>query len=184
MLEPLPLKVIYVMGVGHSGSTLLDICLGSHAESVSVGELFYLPSKGWFGKQTCACGKRGNECAFWLDVRADWFEQVGSDYLGRYVFLQNRFERFRGWLKLRREKYRYTPEFNEYSRATEALYNSIRRVSGKRIIVDSSKNPARALALSLNPGLDVRSYLRKTMSVKEGELKSRKSVPVVFSSMN
>jgi hypothetical protein len=36
------------------------------------------------------------------------------------------------------------------------LYEAISRVSGRRIIVDSSKNPLRAAALACTPGIDLR----------------------------
>ena len=34
--------VVFIMGAGHCGSTLLDLMLGSHPESFSLGELHRL----------------------------------------------------------------------------------------------------------------------------------------------
>lgn len=36
------IRVIYVTGKGHSGSTLLDLILGNHSQIESVGELINL----------------------------------------------------------------------------------------------------------------------------------------------
>src|SRR5437773_1697066 len=50
-------RVIYIMGAGRSGSTLLDTILASHPEVVGVGELVNLHSAGWTAKEICACGQ-------------------------------------------------------------------------------------------------------------------------------
>ncbi len=42
--------VIFIMGIGRSGSTLLDLMLGSHSRAFSLGEISKLPqfvAKGW-----------------------------------------------------------------------------------------------------------------------------------------
>ena len=46
--------------------------------------------------------------------------------------------------------------FARYAEYTQALFNAVARLSGAAVLVDSSKNPARALALSRVPGLDLR----------------------------
>ena len=37
------MKVIYIAGTSHSGSTLLDLMLNAHPEIISVGESINLP---------------------------------------------------------------------------------------------------------------------------------------------
>ena len=71
-----PLHVVYVMGVGRSGSTLLDIALGSHPRVESVGELKNLVRGGWRENGYCACGSRVQECDFWARVDGLWRRQV------------------------------------------------------------------------------------------------------------
>ncbi len=73
------------------------------------------------------------------------------------------------------------PRFARYAEYTGALFNAIADLSGADVIVDSSKSPARALALSRTPGLDVRMLhlvrdvrgvaysLRKLSAPKPGE---------------
>ena len=46
--------------------------------------------------------------------------------------------------------------FSGYSRLTADIFAAVRDVSGRPVIVDSSKNPSRALALALNPAVDLR----------------------------
>jgi hypothetical protein len=65
------LKVIFILGSGHSGSTLLDLMLGAHKLAFSAGELSKL--WGYSGpdvKKTCACGQRIADCDFWNEVRS------------------------------------------------------------------------------------------------------------------
>lgn len=56
------IKLIYILGSGHSGSTLTDLILGSHSSIESVGELFQLPeyvspdSNRADDRRICTCG--------------------------------------------------------------------------------------------------------------------------------
>ena len=154
-------RVAYVMGSGRSGSTVLDVVLGNHPEAVSVGELTNISRSGWTdGRATrspfCACGLRLGECPFWSEVRREWSGRVGEESIRGYVSLQNDFERYRRWPRLLKEGRARSERFAAYAGTTRALFEAISTVSGKGIVVDSSKNPVRALALSLTPGLDLR----------------------------
>lgn len=150
-----PIHVFYIMGAGRSGSTVLDTVLGNHPEIESVGELTNLPRSGWVNGEYCACGEPGNVCPFWSDVRREWVKRVGVDDVEGYLSLQDAFERFRQWPCLLRERWRPSLQFQAYAERTRALFEAICAVSGKSIIVDSSKNPARAFALSMVPGIDL-----------------------------
>jgi hypothetical protein len=68
---PIMYKVIYITGQGHSGSTLLDLIIGSHSDVVSVGEikpksLHYLDDAK--SNKKCICGSRIRDCDFWNGV--------------------------------------------------------------------------------------------------------------------
>jgi len=56
-------KILYIVGAGRSGSTILDIALGNSPEICSSGELVRLPERGWLDDQYCACGERVKRCA-------------------------------------------------------------------------------------------------------------------------
>jgi hypothetical protein len=151
-------KVIYIMGSGHSGSTVLDIVLGNHPDIVSVGELSNFISKGKLSGENCACGEPANTCPFWSNIYRRWASRIGTDKIEGYLSLQNRFERLKHWFHLGTEKRRdfQSPGFQAYAECTKALYETIFVVSDKNIIVESSKNPVRALALSMIPGINLR----------------------------
>lgn len=152
------MRVVYVTGAGHIGSTILDIVLGNHPHIQGVGEVSKVHRSGWVvdTRRKCACGASVAECAFWPRVRARWAAALGGDDVERYVYLQERFERHRSaWPRLLWNRFRPSPEFREYLYKTRVLYEAIRDVSGRSVIVDSSLTPRRAYALTLNPDIDL-----------------------------
>lgn len=154
-------RVIYIIGAGRSGSTLLDTVLASHPDVVGVGELVNLHSAGWTSNEVCACGKLGTECSFWTRVREAWQQRVPEATVEGYVALQKRVEFFSGlglmqMARMLRQRISPTAEFQAYLRQTEALYAAIAEVSGKGIIVDSSKHPIRGALLAHLRGIDLR----------------------------
>ena len=76
-------KILYIVGAGRSGSTILDIALGNSPEICSSGELVRLPERGWLDDQYCACGERVNRCAFWRDVKSRWIGRSSPDAIDR-----------------------------------------------------------------------------------------------------
>ncbi|MBW1999944.1 MAG: sulfotransferase [Deltaproteobacteria bacterium] len=151
-------EVIYIMGSGHSGSTVLDIVLGNHPDIVSVGELSNFITKRKTDSEYCACGEPANRCQFWSNIYWEWTDRVKRGEVEEYLSLQNTFEHFKHWFHLQRTKRDdfQSPRFQAYAEGARALFEAISVVSGKNIIVDSSKNPVRALALSMVPGIDLR----------------------------
>jgi hypothetical protein len=179
----LPVRVLAIAGLGRSGSTILDIVLGNHPHIESVGEVGNLTMNGWISRESlsgidprrlrvpiCTCGKRldvlyvdhpDEACPFWSRVRSEWVERADPESIESYPQLRGNFERTRlavliqQCLRLLYEKRRRTASFRSYARLTRAFFESIRAVSGKPVIVDSTKSPVRAFAHSLVPGIDL-----------------------------
>lgn len=73
----MPVKVLYITGLGHSGSTLLSRVLNAHSRIVSLGEIKTLPRK-WRNLSRsgaamsrparCTCGVALQFCEFWSRV--------------------------------------------------------------------------------------------------------------------
>lgn len=64
-------KIIYIAGLGHSGSTILDMSLGTLPGVVGLGELKTLMddhSRARHYTSICSCGKKATECIVWKDV--------------------------------------------------------------------------------------------------------------------
>jgi hypothetical protein len=172
-----PVTLLKITGLGRSGSTILDIVLGNHPQIESVGEVGNLIRNGWISQESlrgidqkklrvplCTCGKRldvlyidtpEEACPFWSSVRREWVERTDRDSIESYPKLQDTFELKRRWPRLLYEKRRPSAAFRSYARLTLAFFESIRAVSKKPIIVDSSKSPVRTFALSMVPGIDL-----------------------------
>lgn len=72
---PMSQKVIYIAGRGHSGSTLLDMVIGSHPNVESVGEVTKKSLNLLFGHDTslpCTCGRNFSDCAYWSKILKLW----------------------------------------------------------------------------------------------------------------
>lgn len=152
------MKVIYIMGAGHSGSTLLDIVLSNHRNVVGVGELYKLHRSGWHrdDNRRCSCGKSIHDCAFWRSIH-EKLSAVEDGHVDNYLNLQRKYERnFTAWLRLTFPHPRVMSGLSDYGRRTAELLEAIKEASGKSVIVDSSKIPRRAYALLQNPSVDLR----------------------------
>ena len=67
-------EVVYIMGVGHSGSTLLQMLLSTHQDVVGIGEISLL-IKNLLKSDSkinewpqCSCGSKVTDCEFWADI--------------------------------------------------------------------------------------------------------------------
>jgi hypothetical protein len=143
------IKVLYIIGCGRSGSTVMSAILGEHSDIFCAGEVSQLVCDAWKDNFYCSCGVRGNQCEFWSEVYKIWLEMTQCQDLNDYLYLQRKFENFKSilsWWRISQNN--QSPEFQKYKRWTKNIYEAIHKVSGKSIIIDASKNPARALALT------------------------------------
>ncbi len=150
-------RIIYIVGWGRSGSTLLGNALGELRGCVHVGELHDLWS-AYAERFECGCGSRLPDCPFWKQV-ASTDPAVGNAL--RSASEVNRIKR--GTLRVR-----YVPRLlvgaprgqgfrskvKAYSELTDSLLRSIATVANADVVIDSTKTPA-AAALLLRMPLDV-----------------------------
>lgn len=135
-------KVLYVVGAGRSGSTVLGTLLGELHGFVNVGEFRRAWTTGWRHGGLCGCGDPVPECGFWKRVRD---EAIGSDPAAFERLLENRsaFVSGRG----------YGAPATEFAEAHARLYRAAAAVSGARVVVDVSKSPAEAELLAGTTGI-------------------------------
>lgn len=138
-----------------SGSTLLDIALSNHPAVFGAGELCKLLDVIGRHDESCACGSYADCCTFWSDVCLTWSGRNGAEDRQSYAILQNHYERIRNLPRLWLRKSPTDTGLGRYRKGTQALYAAIRDVTGKGIIVDSSKSPVRALTLAGEAGIDL-----------------------------
>ena len=150
-----PVRIIYIAGYGHSGTTILDIALGQHTAVVGAGEITELTRHVWQGNEYCACGAPIQACAFWNPALKKWFEGSEDTFLPEYFKLQQKFEGLFGLAKIICG-IGHGKDLDLYLLHTARLFETIRAYSNKQIIVDSSKLPGRAMALAFASGIDLR----------------------------
>ena len=153
------LMLVYIAGYGRSGSTLLDIVLGNHPEVVSLGEAGEFWGAYHATSSRCSCNRRYQECSFWSRVGSEAFPGSSAETFAGYRAVARRLEGWRGLLHLL-GKHKARAEKQIYTRITKSLFSSVSEISGKTILVDSSKTAYafswRALALQRLCDLDVR----------------------------
>lgn len=147
-----PVKVIYIMGSGRSGSTVLDMALGRIPGVVSTGELANLAFKTDFENEYCSCGSLLVVCPFWSKVLTALKSQRDYDP-ARYAKSQMRYERVRALYRMLSARRDNDADFQWYLLRSAAIFKTIAKFAGAQAVVDSSKGPVRALALSRASGI-------------------------------
>lgn len=152
------IKVLYILGWGRSGSTIIDNLLGELDGFFSAGELNYLWQRGLLERRRCGCGALVTECPVWSAVLRSAFGQPLTDHVSpaEVVRWQRDTVRVRHtWNLLRYARGATTGRtaLDAYARVAGRLYAAIADVTGARVIVDSSKRPSDAAFLRLVPGI-------------------------------
>lgn len=140
--------------------------IGSHSRAESVGELVHLPMDMALDRQ-CTCGKSMHACPLWPQVmermgvspgvspyalklgyaianegddkRTSLLHRIVTRPKNALVYIQLRY----GLTALQP----LTPGFREGIQNTQAIYDIVRQLAGKDVIVDSSKHYLRAVGL-------------------------------------
>ena len=150
-------KVVYVVGFGRSGSTLLGNLLGSIDGFFSVGEL-HMIWRALIRDTGCGCGERVSRCDVWSTVVEDVSSHPAWPGSADAASLLARAEasvvRTRSIRAAAADDRRLSSGLRRYADLLGALYEAIGRVTGARVVVDSSKTPADAATLRLLPGID------------------------------
>ena len=153
---------IYILGRGHSGTTILDLLLGSAGDSHGVGELISGLAK--FESGVCSCGAETSECKFWVNVKQE-FEHLGHrwddlDQLVRQAYVGN----FFSTLFMSKAKQDYLEKLNT------DLFDAIGRVANAEFVVDSTKEPTRGLLLAKTGNTKIVHIIRSPFDIIESNL--------------
>lgn len=151
------MKVLYIVGVGRSGSTLLERVLGAVPGSVNAGEVNAIFSRVSTQDQRCGCGEPFSTCEFWSAVGERAFGGWG-EVTARMAQLQPRLvrQRFVPQLATGRFGAAYARELEDYLDVHRRLYEAVAEVAGAEVVVDASKSTAQLFALRRIEGLDLR----------------------------
>lgn len=143
-------KVLYIVGKGRSGSTLLGAALGAVPGYFGCGELHFVWRRGYLEGRKCGCGEPIPACPVWAEAarRASIDPEQVADW-------HDRIYRWRSVPRALRTRYldRW-PALEGYAEASRALYQAVAEITGARVLVDTSKWAAAPGPLGLLPGID------------------------------
>lgn len=147
--------VVYIIGDNRSGSTLLDYLLSSHPDAVSVGEVHHLhghycktgTGKLWNWK--CSCANDVRTCIFWSKIIEDIsFSKTNFTKFKNPILKNSLFYRSKNKNKLIRTlDEKFDDQGKAIAKTRWKIYKSVQRISGKSLIIDSSKSALEAYFL-------------------------------------
>jgi hypothetical protein len=126
-------KVVYLVGMGRSGSTLTDILLDAHSGIQGLGGVRRLAH--YARKQPCPCGAPSfRDCEFWSRVEANLWADGGRTLETVDVHARN-------------------PE--RFANENKALFRAAAAAGGTPFVTDNSKSVGRLARLLAVPDLQV-----------------------------
>jgi hypothetical protein len=131
--------LVYILGAGRSGTTILDIVLGNADNAISLGEV------NRFFKRDGIPPKREDDTAtaqFWGRIRSQFEASVSKDYPSSEK-LSRQNEYHAAFFKSSRGK-----TDKPYREQMNALYHAIDKETKDELLIESSKYPLRALNIS------------------------------------
>jgi hypothetical protein len=149
-------KVLYVVGLGRSGSTILSNSLGQIPGFFSGGELNFIWRHNVIENRLCGCGRPFRECPLWMRVMDEAFGGMDAVNPREMMRLQNTGTRTRHIPSMLTEGGRrgLAERLEKLLINYGSLYEAIETVTGSCVIVDSSKEPAHGFAMSMVPGVE------------------------------
>ena len=83
------MKIIYIAGLYHTGSTLIDMMLGNLPNVIGLGEIF----KGLNDKfeDRCSCGQSVKNCEFWGEITKQLESETQLDLQAKYNLVVEKF---------------------------------------------------------------------------------------------
>ena len=136
------MKIIYIVGSGHCGSTIIDSILGAHSRIFGAGEIQNLRFSG-----KCSCSKNILDCDMWRDLKDKFNPEYLTVFRSKKNFLFNSDNFY--YLNSRKKVIK-----EECHKINDVLFDNVARI-GVDFIVDSSKDVDRLEMLSRNPKLDI-----------------------------
>ena len=151
------LKIIYLLGNSHSGSTVISFYLGSLKEVFYGGELKNYNYK--LNSRTCTCGKPPIECPYWrkfIPTNKAYFTRKHEERNISYS-LKSTFKGF--FMKISGDEKRLEYNF------IRSLFGHMEKMDkNHHFLLDSSKSLGRLLFLESIENLDIRViYLKRNL---------------------
>ena len=142
------IRLIYIIGNSHTGSTILSLYLDSHPFINYVGEIKKLDQS--FKDRFCTCGEDAERCPFWgpfIVRHQEYFNKPAKSNNGFYRF----FSTYKSILtQSSKEEIEYERSFLD-----DLVIRCLKFNEGTEFIMDSSKSLKRFITLSKMKGIEI-----------------------------
>lgn len=151
-------RILYLGGLGRSGTTLVERLLGELPSVCALGEIVHLWQRDIRDDERCGCGARFSACTFWKRVGIAAFGGWGNVDVDRVHALRDVVERTRHIPRLASANLpaAQRADVREYAGYYAKVYAAAAEVSGAAVVVDSSKHSALAHVLRWADDVDLR----------------------------
>jgi hypothetical protein len=157
------LRVLYVLGIYHSGTTVLSNMVGQLDGYFCVGELRTLWPKLTLPESRCGCGELLVECPVWSRILRSTFgegEARVASARQMWQYQREALHEHHTWLRVgsvlrgRGKELAPNSPLGRYADGLTRLYRGIAEETGAQVIVDASKEPTDAALLLRMPEVD------------------------------
>lgn len=152
------LPILFIGGIGRSGTTVFELSLGTDRRVVALGEVIHLWQRCLIEGEPCGCGAAFTKCAFWNEVGNVAFGGWDEIDPSRVVSLKRRIDRTLRvpQLLMRLGRAKWVADVEEYADYYSRLYHAAAAVSGAEVVIDSSKQASLPYVLPYAEGLELR----------------------------
>ena len=146
--------------------------MGESPSVFSAGEITFITRDSIFDEY-CSCNAVIRDCTIWSSIIKIW-QETSEINIKEYRKLRLKFERNKTTLNVLRNRIKPSNDFINYCNSTLLLFQAIQKVTGKNIIVDSSKSPQRIAILRKIVDLKVIHLCRNPRGVLNSAKKTSK----------
>lgn len=153
--------MLFIGGMGRSGSTLVERLLNEWPQTLAVGETVHLWERGVRNQERCGCGAGFDQCPQWSAVGHKAFGGWDQVDLDDVIELRWQVDRTRQLRAISRaiDTGRLRPNQRRYLAYQRSVLLAAAEVAGSGpapVLLESSKHVSTAALLSIDPELDVR----------------------------
>ncbi len=154
--------VLFIGGLGRSGSTLIERLLNEYPQTFAIGESVHIWERGLRDNELCGCGETFDACTFWIEVGrqafGDWSEIDVAEVINQRWDI-DRSRRLPQMIKAHRSGV-IPADHDDYLQLIGSVLVAAGQVAKQRtgasIVLDSSKHLSSAALYALDDRLDLR----------------------------
>jgi len=146
-------RVLYVLGYGRSGSTVIGMALGQHPGMVNLGEISvlatFVPGPTYIPPRACGCLLPLDQCPYWQGVARRLGSMTALAQDGTTLSPTMGWRRYAPWLP------EPSDELPRWANAAAALYGATIAEARAEVAIDTSKGAPRAWWLWKSGAVDL-----------------------------